>query len=545
MKPSRSAALALLAAAAVVPLAGCAGAPSGTSRSPATYYLSPSGNDAAAGTSPTTAWRTLGKASAAHLPPGSKLLLQAGGVFTGQLTIGPGDAGSASDPVVIGSYGGADAKIYAPNGSGILVYDTGGVDITDLQLTGGSPPGKGNGISIYSDLPTDHRLDHIAISDVDVSGFLYGITVGGPHDGAGFRDVAISDSYLHDNLDAGLLTYGPVFDPHTPTYANQNVVVSHVQASANRGNPSDHKTDTGNGIVLGSVDGGSVAWSTANDNGGLGAASQGPAGIWTFDSTGVDIEHDLSYGNRTPNRVDGNGFGLDQNTSHSVMQYNISYGNDGTGYLVYSGLNNQWQDDNVVRDNISSGDGRDGTSFYGGISVIGFVHNTAVYQNTVVTIAAPTGAPPLLRLGPDVRGVSIRNNLFSTQSGPIVCVSSPLPESAVVLQGNDYFSVLGPWQVIWGQTTYDSLQEWRAGTSQETMNGQPTGLDVNPEMVGPVLGLSLTSPETPGAAAGFAPRPGSPLAGAGLDLTSLGLQPASAGYTGKAQSVQHPDIGAV
>jgi hypothetical protein len=227
------------------------------------------------------------------------------------------------------------------------------------------------------------------------------------------------------------------------------------------------------------------------------------------------------------------------------MQYNLSYGNDGTGFLVYSGQNNQWQEDNVVRDNISSGDGRDGTSFYGGISVIGFVHNTTVYQNTVVTIPASAGAPPLLRLGPDISGVSIRNNLFSTESGPIVAVSSAPPQSAVVLQGNDYFSVLGPWQVIWGQTTYDSLPDWQAGTSQETMNGQPTGLDVNPEMVGPVLGLSLTSPETPGAAAGFAPRPGSPLVGAGLDLASLGLQPAQTGYTGKAQPAQHPDIGAV
>jgi hypothetical protein len=545
MKPSRPAVLALLAAAALALLAACARAPSGTSRSPATYYLSPSGNDAAAGTSPATAWRTLGKASAAPLPPGSKLLLQAGGVFTGQLTIGPGDAGSASDPVVIGSYGGGEAKISASTGSGIYVHDTGGVEIANLQLVGSPHPGEAEGINVYSDLPAGHRLDHIAISDVDASGFLYGITLGSLHDGAGFSNVSISNSYLHDNIDAGLLTYGPAFDPHAPTYANQNVVVSGVQASMNRGNPQVHNTDTGNGIVLGSVDGGSVVGSTAYGNGGLGAASLGPAGIWTYDSTGVDIEHDLAYDNRTPNRVDGNGFGLDQNTSHSVMQYNISYGNDGTGFLVYSGLNNQWQEDNVVRDNISSGDGRDGTSFYGGISVIGFVHNTAVYQNTVVTIPAPSGAPPLLRLGPDISGVSIRNNLFSTQAGPIVVLSSAPPESAVVLQGNDYFSVLGPWKVLWGQTIYDSLPDWQAGTSQETMNGQPTGLDVNPEMVGPVLGLSVTSPEAPGAAAGFAPRPGSPLLGAGLDLTSLGMQPTPAGYTGRAQSVQHPDIGAV
>lgn len=536
----------LLIIAGAVAVSACDKVSTGKdSQSAVTYYLSPSGDDAASGTSPAAAWRTLGKASSASLTPGSRLLLQAGGLFTGQLTVGPGDAGSAVDPVVVGSYGNGTAKIYSPTGSGIYVHDTSGVDIEDLQLRGSPHPGEGDGINVYSDLSAGHRLDHIAISNVDVSGFLYGITVGGANESAGFSNVKISNADLHDNIDAGLLTYGSAFDPQAPTYANQHVTVSNVQATMNRGNPSEHKQNTGNGIVLGSVDNGSITWSTANDNGGLGAASQGPAGIWTYDSTDVNIEHDLSYGNKTPNRVDGNGFGLDQNTSDSVLQYNLSYGNDGTGYLLYSGLNNGSQKDNIIRDNISSGDGRDGSAFYGGISVIGYAKNAAVYQNTVVMISAPTGTSPLLRLGPGVRGISILNNLFSTESGPTVCTSSPLPTSAVMLQGNDYFSVLGPWQVIWGQTIYSSLQDWRAGTSQETANGQPTGLAVNPEMVGPVLGLSVNSPMAPAAAAGFALRPGSPLIGAGLDLTALGIHPATTDYTGHTQPVKDPDIGAL
>jgi hypothetical protein len=537
---------ALLITAIAVVVSACATASSGKDgHSGVTYYLSPSGNDAAAGTSPAAAWQTLGKASSARLAPGSRLLLQAGGVFTGQLTVGPGDAGSAVDPVIVGSYGNGTARIHSPIGSGIYIHDTSGVDIEDLQLTGSPHPGEGDGINAYNDLPTGHRLDHITISNVDVYGFLYGISVGGANESAGFSNVQISNANLHDNIDAGLLTYGPTFDPKAPAYANQHVRVSNVQATMNRGNRSEHKQDTGNGIVLGSVDAGSVIWSTANDNGGLGVASEGPAGIWTYDSTGVDIEHNLSHDNKTPNRVDGNGFGLDQNTSDSVLQYNLSYGNDGTGYLLYSGLNNGSQKDNIIRDNISSNDVRDGNSFYGGISAIGYANNSAVYQNTVVMSSAATGTPPLLRLGPEVRGISILNNLFSTESGPTICTSSPLSESAVMLQGNDYFSVLGPWQVVWGQTIYNSLSDWRAGTSQETAGGQPTGLDVNPEMVGPVLGLSVNSPMAPTAAAGFGLRPGSPLIGAGRDLIKIGVHPAATDYAGQTQPVQHPNIGAL
>jgi hypothetical protein len=542
----RAGATALLITASAATVSACHIVSSGAdSHSPVTYYLSPSGNDGAAGTSPATAWRTLGRASAASLKPGTRLLLQAGAVFTGQLTLGPKDGGSATDPVVVGTYGNGTAKIHSPIGSGVYVHDTGGVEIENLQLTGSPHPGEGDGINAYNDLPAGHRLGHITISNVSASGFIYGITVGGLNKNAGFSDVKISNANLHDNIDAGLLTYGPTFDSQAPTYANQRVTVSNVQASMNRGNRAEHKQDTGNGIVLGSVDAGSVIWSTANDNGGLGVASEGPAGIWTYDSTGVNIEHNLSYGNKTPNKIDGNGFGLDQNTADSVLQYNLSYGNDGTGYLLYSALNNGSQKDNIIRDNISSNDVRDGNTFYAGITVIGYTKNSAVYQNTVVMDSAATGTPPLLRLGPAVRGISILNNLFSTESGPAVATSSPLSESAVMLQGNDYFSVLGPWQVVWGQTIYNSLSDWRAGTSQETAAGQPTGLDVDPEMEGPVLGLSVNSPMAPAAAAGFGLRPGSPLIGAGLDLIKLGVHPAATDYTGQTQPVQHPNVGAL
>ena len=125
------------------------------------YYVSPSGNDAATGTSPATAWRTLGRASSAILAPGYRLLLQGGKTFDGQLTLDAQDAGNGSDPVTVGSYGSGVATIHAATGSGLYVHDTAGVDIENLNVVGGPQPGgSGTGINVYNDLPSGHRLDH-------------------------------------------------------------------------------------------------------------------------------------------------------------------------------------------------------------------------------------------------------------------------------------------------------------------------------------------------------------------------------------------------
>lgn len=535
----------LMLAVGTLTVTSCTTASGGTASSPPTYYVSPTGDDAAAGTSPGSAWRTLGRASSAVLPPGTRLLLQGGGRFTGQLTLDRADAGKSTEPVVIGSYGRGVPTILALSGSGIFVHDTAGVEVHGVRIVGQSEPsGSETGINLYSDLPAGHRLDHVVIDDVDVSGFVNGITVGGAHAGAGFSDVRVSDSKLYGNVDNGFISYGPEFDSQAPSYANQDVAISHVIASRNLGDPKNKKNNTGNGIVLGSVNGGTVTWSTASGNGGFGAASQGPAAIWTYDSTRVDIEHNLAYGTKTANRVDGNGFGLDQNTSNSILQYNLSYGNYGTGYLVYSSLNNGAQKNNIVRENISSGDVRDGNPFYGGITIIGQVKAAAVYQNTVVITSARTGTPPVLRLGPALHGVSVLNNIFSNDAGPLVAVDAALPVSAVRLEGNDYYSVLGRWWLDWGQTTYASLDAWRAGTLEETADGHATGLDADPELVKSVLGLRVQTATDASVSADFALKAGSPLKGAGLNLVSAGMQPPTTDFGGKPQSATHPNIGA-
>jgi len=525
--------------------AGASGRSAGT-----TYYLSPAGNDAAAGTSPTTAWRTLGHASRVPLPAGDRLLLKGGGQFPGQLTIGRGDAGDAGRPLVIGSYGSGTPTITS-TGAAVYVHDTAGINISNLNLVGKPPAGhSGGGLIFYNDLSAGHRLDHVMIDHVNVSGFDNGISLGGLNAAAGFGDVHISNCMLSNNVDTGLASYGPMFNAQSPSYANQNVSVSNVVSFSNHGDPQVKTHNTGNGIVLGSVRDGTIAGSTAYDNGGAGGDHEGPAGIWTYDSTGVDIERNLSYGNTTPDRVDGNGFGLDQNTSDSIMQRNLSYGNAGTGFLVFSSFKNDSENNDLVQYNISSNDARDGTTFYGGITIDGVAANVNILQNTVIMtpppFLPPGISPPALRLSAELSGVKVQNNIFATNYGPVVADTTALKPALANLQGNDYFTAFGPWSITWGSASYGSLSEWRSASSQETAGGRATGLTADPGTVGPVVGVQPKLATDAGTAGrGFALRPGSALIGTGLSLTGLKAGSGQANYAGQPVSAGHPNVGAM
>ncbi len=498
------------------------------------FYVSPTGNDHASGTSPAHAWRTLTRASAARLRPGNRLLLRGGHVFQGDLQIGKADSGTDASRVMIGSYGGGRATI-ASRASGLLVLDAANVTISDLVIVGRHAMRAATaGINVYSDLARA-RLRHVVIDHVDVSGFGYGILIGGAHNGAGFSDVWVKHSALHGNLDAGLESYGPAFNPSAPRYANARIHILRVRAYRNLGDPANVKSNSGSGIVLASVNGATIAMSSAFDNGGRGGApGEGPEGIWAYDSSQVVIKHNVAYGNTSKSKQDGGGFGFDQGTADSVMEYNLSYANHGPGYLLY-GSPQIPQRGNVVRFNISSGDGR-GTYVLGGIAVGGLTINLAIYQNTVVM--AKAGSQTTVKLYGTPRRVRVLNNIFvGSSGGPLVYAVFPLTTADVLLAGNDYLAPAGHLTLKWARTEYGSLNAWQAATHEELVNGKRTGLTAAPLFVQPATGKS--------GGAGFALKPASPLRGSGLDFLRLfRLHPGKINYGGKPYRAQRPNVGA-
>lgn len=526
---------------AALSLLGCTavlGAPPGER----TFYVSPGGDDTALGTSPGTAWRTLERASGARLAPGESLLLEGGARFTGRLLLDAADAGDPLRPVRVGSYGTGRAVIEAPDDAAVAVVGTGGVEIADLVVVGapdGIRPGSA-GVRLYADAG---RHAHVAVERVEASGFVHGLDIGAAAPGAGFDDVRVSDADLHDNRDAGLASYGPAFDPDAPAYAHAGVLVERVRARDNKGDPANTEHNTGSGIVLGSVRDAVVRGSVAHDNGGAGGAGEGPIGIWTYDADRVVVEHSLAYRNRTRLRADGGGFGLDQNTSRSVLQYNLSHSNHGPGYLVYTGEDNAAHRDSTVRWNISSGDAQR-WDVYGGITVLGRVDDVRILHNTVVMGPQDTRPSTALRLGPGISGVQARNNvLLAERAGAVVFSERPYGPDEVVLAGNSYATRGRPWEAWWGGQVYGSLAQWRAGTGQETADGAPTGDDADPRLRGPVLGLTATEPDDAGVLAGFAPVAGSPLRGAGLPV--FDADPAPVDALGTPVDPGTPDVGAV
>ena len=436
-------------------LAGLGLTPAHAADATHTFYISSTGSDAADGLSSATAWRTLAAANQRVFHAGDVLLLQGGATFDGPLSFDSSDSG-----VEVGSWGTGRATVTGKGAPAIFGYDTGAINVHDLDLVGDAAAfsSKG-GLSLYNDLPT--RLAGVTIQNVDVQGFKNGIELGAAKPAAGYLHVLITDVHAHANRDAGVITYGPAFNAAQPTYAHADVQIQRVAADGNLGNASDTTHNTGNGIVLGSVDGGSIIGSRATGNGALCKAPEGPVGIWAYDARGIRIAYNNSDGNRTGGTADGDGFDLDQNVSGSVMEHNASAGNDGAGYLVYTGQSNNAQHDNTVRYNTSSNDAVK-NSWYGGITVAGHLVHANVYGNRVTTAGSASHAPAVaIKTG--VAAVQVTGNTLSAASGYGVVNGPALSRAAVTFGSNTWSSAVQ--RVRWG-SLYASVAAWTKATSQ-------------------------------------------------------------------------------
>ena len=498
---------------------------------PRAYYLSPTGSDSADGATPATAWRTLAAVDAVTLYAGDRVLLRGGGTFPGTLTLGPADAGTAADPITVSSYGTGLATISSGGADGIDVTDTSGVGISNLVVVGSSSAvSTSTGIKLFDDLPaaTPRLANGVSIDSVDVSGYGFvGIAIGSATVTTGFDGVRVTNSSLHNDDDAGLFSYAGTYTANPAPYglAHADLYVGDVTAYANAGHAGSN--DSGSGIELGSVQGATVEHCTAYANGANNnSTGGGPVGIWTYDSDGVVIQSNESYGNLAGHK-DGDGFDLDGGTTDAVLQDNYSHDNAGSGILLcqFAGAS-PWAD-NVVRYNVSQNDG--GPLNYPAIdlwaaSTTDTLTDAEVYGNTIYDGKTGSAAPKGIEVDVATTAVHFRNNIVDVTAG-----GTPVLVKAVgtglLFQGNDYWAgsaaALG---ISWLGKTFATLPAWlAAATPQERVGTAAVGLAVDPELADAGGGGTIGFGNDLTTLSAYRIAAGSPLMNAGVNLATLGV----------------------
>ncbi|MHC4417586.1 MAG: right-handed parallel beta-helix repeat-containing protein, partial [Planctomycetota bacterium] len=300
------------------------------------YYVSPSGNDGAAGTSPSTAWQTIDRVNDVDLDAGDSVSFEGGQTFTINEAAGEylffdaADAGTAANPVTIGSYGTGRATLSTGSSVGLYAKDCGGMVVQDLIFVGNDTGADGDkGIAFWNSQPG--LVDYVRIDNVRVSTYRKGIELGGWTDSganSGYSDVRITNADIYDCGEMAIFIWG---DEDNTSLANQNVYIGDCVIHDNLG-VSGMSPHSGNGIIVSNTDGGLVEYCESYNNGQYNdAGGGGPVGIWLYLCNNVVFQYCEAHNNKT-NGGDGGGFDIDGGATNCIVQYNYSHDNHGPGY---------------------------------------------------------------------------------------------------------------------------------------------------------------------------------------------------------------------
>ncbi|RDV16717.1 T9SS C-terminal target domain-containing protein [Pontibacter diazotrophicus] len=491
----------------------------------ATFFVSLSGNDTHSGNNKSQPWASITKVNNTVFSPGDTVLFEGGKTFVGSIVFGEEVGGTASEPIFFGSYGDGKAIISSGDNVGFSVQNSAGFKIQNLVIKGSGRTSNGsNGIEFFTDQPNSSRLEFISIDGVDVSGYHdKGIYIGSWNGAKGYDGISITNSSIHDNGEAGIVSYAETKLGH------QNMYVGHNRIFNNTG-IQGRDIHTGNGIIIGDVDGVLIEYCEVYNNGELSdARDTGPAGVWAYKCNDVLIQYNEAHHNKTGGTKDGGGFDIDGGVTNAVMQYNYSHDNDGAGFLVSQYRGAPTMKNITIRYNISENDGRKNS--YAGIlfwssGSSGGIQDVEVYNNTVY-LTPSGGSPSAIRLfGKLYRQVRIRNNIFQTTPGTVKTVTNTADNADILFQGNSYWNAGEDLDIEWEKGSYTSLEAWRAATGpaakrQETLDGSPVGYFVDPQLIDPGKEVTISDPTKLFALSGYELHEASPLIDKGLNLSAL------------------------
>lgn len=517
----------------------------------ATYYFAPPGEGLPGnnGTSAATPWDYPGSMNGKTFAAGDTILFKAGATFYGGQAFGPVlDAsnpvrllGTPASPVRFDIYGGTKRPVISDT-DGWEFNDLSGVEVSHFEFHGRWKPGQplsdwgGWGLSWYATSGTTNA-SHVYFNDCVAHDFYVGILA----ESTGFAAARLTDFQVNDceayrNATQGITTKG-VWDPTWASLQFDNVKVQRCTAHHNFGDARETTTNTGNGIVLGQCKNSLIDQCAAWENGGADAGPSGPVGIWFWNSDASTIQRSVAFNNKRGANcpTDGGGFDIDIDSRSCIMQYNLAWGNDGPGFLVYQGTGSVGTG-HVARFNISFGNnsrpvaGNSGEMLVGG-NITGFL----AYNNTLVSTVNNVNAPALIVTGLGTHASNrYVNNIFYSTYNAAPTVYSPLgtrSASEHLFQGNVYFRPDGSSGVKYNTTTYATLAAWRAVQATQEMNGAtPIGFVGDPKldsMIGQANWQTLATGDP------VTLQTGSPAAAIGQSVqTLLGVSPGTRDFSG-------------
>jgi len=472
------------------------------------YYVDPQdGNDTAAGTSQTAAWRTLARVNATKFAPGDAILLRAGGRWEGVLA--PGGSGAADAPIMVAPYGKGPRPCVSArekDRAAVYLYNQEFWEITGLEITnqGDIPLARRAGVLVrVEDYGTAHHihLKDLHIHDVngdttkgpDLAGIVW--QNGGDKVKSRFDGLLIEGCHLARCDRNGIVGRSSHWK-RDDWFPSVNVVI--------RGNLLEDIG--GDGIVPIGCDGCLVERNVVR-----GAGRRCPdaaAGIWPWSCDNTVIQFNEVSGHMAP--VDGQGFDSDWNCRSTLIQYNYSHDNRG-GFLLVCNAGKSRMPTNVgntgtvVRYNISRNDGTRHLIHIGGP-----VRDTHIYHNTCY-------------VGP-------KQDLMLIHQGSWDGWADETTFS------NNLFYVAGKGRLDLGDSTNNHFRSNLVFGSVEGFPRETTTVSVDPMLTAPGTGgAGLRSLE------GYLLRPGSPCVGAGVPITDNGGRD----FWGNPLPIdQVPDIGA-
>ncbi|MFC7619352.1 right-handed parallel beta-helix repeat-containing protein [Microlunatus sp. GCM10028923] len=511
-----------------------------------TYYVSPTGNDSNSGTSSSQPWKTIAKVNGSVFGAGSTVSFQGGASFAGCLAFNPTNVpgSSASTPFKVNSYGSGQATITSnctgTYSAAISADNVNGFTVDNLKIVNGGSTAAG---VLLQNQQTTTPTRGMIIQNSKITGFfqtgtesvfggqiaILGYAVNG--NSGPLAGIKIIDNHLYgasktSKAGAGIYGWGSGTNI-TDVLVERNIVYNLGMAP---------KT-TGGAITANGWNGAVIQHNRVHDIGANVTSCGGTSGILAYTSKNVQIRFNEVYAVEPyPSLTAGcdwDGIDLDGGVSNSVVEYNYTHDNAGSGLLAYVDTPGgaAWGP-NTFRYNISQNDDR--LKAQGGLmNVVPKVPPNAlsIYGNTFYTNVAQTAKSTASACfffgyagGTWAAGSQIKNNICALENRDQYGRAgqfyyNPNGHTGMAISNNLYWSPrAATWR--WGGTTYPDFAAWQA-SGKETNAKWGNPLFASPGNGGNCVPTPLPTGPQPCPAA-YRLQSGSPALGAGVPISGSG-----------------------